>query len=124
MRAAAALIWGTGRPGAGTAVERRVAMMVGGGPVRVGGAKQGGYACGERGGGAGSHGLDVGGVAEIEAAEAVGRVGGWAVDGGGLAGAAGSADPAGDGLVVALGVAASGSGEGVAGCRGCCSRRG
>ena len=38
------------------------------GPVWVGGAEKSGYSGGERCGGAGSHGLDVWGVTEVEAA--------------------------------------------------------
>ena len=54
-------------------------------PGWVGGAEESGDSGGERCGGAGSDGLNVGGVAEVEAAEAVGGVCRWAVGGGGLA---------------------------------------
>ena len=80
----------------------------------MGGAEQGGDTGGERGGGAGAHGLDVGGVAEIEAAEAVGGRRGPS-SGEGKPVAAGSADPAADAGVAAFGVAAAGCGESVEG---------
>src|ERR1700712_2075634 len=75
----------------------------GGVPGGMGGAEQGGDSGGEGGGGAGADGLDVLLVAEVEAAIAVGGVGGRAIEGGQLAGAAGSADPAADGVVGAVG---------------------
>jgi hypothetical protein len=62
----------------------------------MGGTEEGGDSGGEWGGGACSHGLDVSGVAEVEAAVTVVLVVGEAVDGVGFAGAAGSADPAAD----------------------------
>ena len=69
----------------------------------------------ERCGGAGSHGLNVRGVAEVEATEALGLAGGQTVRGGRQAGAAGPTHPSADGGVGALGSAAAGCSEGVEG---------
>ena len=77
--------------------------------------EEGGDSCGEWGGGAGSHRLDVLGVAEIEAAVGVVLVGGEAIDGVGFAVAACASDPAADSGVVACGITAAGSGQGVEG---------
>jgi hypothetical protein len=68
-------------------------------PCVVRGAEQGGDSSGKGVGGAGADGLDVGYVAEIEAAVAVGGVCRRAVGGGRIAGAAGAADPSADGEV-------------------------
>ena len=81
----------------------------------MGCADQGCDPGGERCGRAGAHGLNVGGVAEIETSIAVGGVRGQAIEGVGEAGAAGGLNPAADARVGTVRIAAAGCGEGVEG---------
>src|ERR1700754_2823193 len=74
-------------------------------------AEQCDRSCDERSRGAGPDSLNVGRVAEVEAAEAVAGVGWKAVDGVREAGAAGSANPSANGDVAAGRKAAPGCGE-------------
>src|ERR1700722_764321 len=83
------------------------------GPIGVGGSEQSGNSSCEWGRCAGSHGLDIGGVAEVETAKAVIGVGGETVDGVGFSRAAGSANPSAGSGVAAVWIAAAGSREGV-----------
>ena len=81
----------------------------------MGGAYQGGDSGSEGSRGAGAHRLDVGGVAQVEAAVAVGRVGWEAVDGVGQAGAASALNPAADTGIGTVRIATARGCEGVEG---------